>query len=166
MIDELLIELANQSPVIVLVLIIIWLSLPTLAERFAIIGKLVKPLSKRWREKAEKLERQQNEHALTLARQLARQAMQEMTPPDVAEMERRMKRMDDTLDLVQDAENLLRAYVIYDELWHFHDDHSEARRGRVPAHRIAFDTFEEKWKQGWRPFDDAGKLVDDGSGDA
>lgn len=125
-------------------------------QRFAIIGKLLRPLSRRWRDKAERLEAARHEAAMVEARKLAVAAMQEMTPPDV-------RKLTDRLIRVEDAEELLRAFVIYDELWHFKDDHNEARQGRIPAHRITFDLFEQKWHQGWRPFDDDGRLVDDGT---
>jgi hypothetical protein len=161
--DALLLKLADQWPLIAVLAIVAWLSLPQLAERFAIIGKLSRPLSRRWREKAERLETQRKATVIEEARRLAAAAMKEMTPPDVAEMERRMQRLDKRLETVQDAEDMLRAFVIYDELWHFRDDHDEARRGHRPVTRMAFDTFEAKWQDGWRPFDDNGKLVDDGS---
>lgn len=161
MLDKLLIDLADQAPVIVLVIIVIWLSLPTLAERFTIIGKLLRPLSRRWRQKAAALAEQQKAEALRMARELAKQAMAEMTPPDYAAMQKRLDRYDETLERVQDAEALLRAFVIYDELWHFHDDRAQARHGRIPSTRIPFDMFEERWQKGWRPFDDEGHLIAD-----
>jgi hypothetical protein len=152
--DKFLTGLLDQAPLLGATAIIVWLSLPQLAERFVIIGKLLKPLSRRWREKAARLAAQQDAAALQKARELAALAMREMTPPDVVKMEERLMR-------VEDAEDMLRAFVIYDELWHFHDDHNEARRGRKPAHRMAFDTFEEKWKAGWRPFDERGQYTGD-----
>lgn len=154
--DKALTGFLDQAPFITALAIILWLSLPQLAERFAIIGKLLRPLSRRWREKSERLEAQRHEVAMIEARKLAVAAMQEMTPPDV-------RKLLDRLNRVEDAEELLRAFVIYDELWHFKDDHNEARQGRIPAHRITFDLFEQKWHQGWRPFDDDGRLVDDGT---
>lgn len=147
--DKLLADAVDQAPLLAAIAAIVWLSLPQLAERFTIIGKVLSPLSRRWREKAERLAAQQDEAALKKARELAAAAMKEMTPPDVRKLEDRLIR-------VEDAEDLLKAFVIYDELWHFHDDHNEARRGRTPAHRMSFDTFEERWKQGWRPFDAQG----------
>lgn len=157
--------ITENSPLLVAIAIIVWLSLPQLAERFAIIGKLLKPLSKRWREKAARLESERRQVALEEAKKLAAAAMAEMTPPDVSRMEARLKKLDEQLDIVQDGENLLRAYVIYDELWHFHDDRNAARRGRPPTDRLTFDSFETKWRGGWRPFDHDGRLVDDGSGE-
>lgn len=154
--DKALTGVLEQAPFIIALAIICWLSLPQLAERFAIIGKLLRPLSRRWRDKAERLEAARHEAAMVEARKLAVAAMQEMTPPDV-------RKLTDRLIRVEDAEELLRAFVIYDELWHFKDDHNEARQGRIPAHRITFDLFEQKWHQGWRPFDDDGRLVDDGT---
>lgn len=154
--DQILVDLADNMPVILLFLVVLWMSLPQLAERFEIVGKLLKPLSKRWRDKAARIEKQRREVAMEEARKLASAAMQEMTPPDVRKLVERLNR-------VEDAEDLLRAFVIYDELWHFKDDHNEARRGRLPADRMSFDTFEDKWKAGWRPFDATGKLVDDGT---
>lgn len=156
--DKVLSGLVDQTPFIIASAIVLWLSLPQLAERFEIIGKLLRPLSKRWREKAERLDKERHEVAMVEARKLAQAAMQEMTPPDV-------RKVLDRLNRVEDAEDMLRAFVIYDELWHFKDDHNEARQGRTPAHRISFDTFEKKWQRGWRPFDDAGHLVDDGTGE-
>lgn len=160
-INKVLEGLYDNSPIIGSALIIIWLSLPQLAERFVVIGKMVAPLSRRWRDKAERIEAARREGVLVEAKRLAAIAMQEMTPPDVVEMARRLARFAETLESVQDAEDLLRAFVIYDELWHFHDDHNEARRGRPPAHRMSFDAFEAKWKEGWRPFDERGKYTGD-----
>ncbi len=77
-----------------------------------------------------------------------------MTPPDVRKMEERLLH-------IEDVEEMLKAFVIYDELWHFHDDHNEARRGRKPAHRLPFDLFEKKWGTGWRPFDEGGRYTGD-----
>lgn len=164
--DQLLLDLVDNLPVIVLLGIIVWLSLPQLAERFAIIGRFIRwtGLSQRWKEKAERLEKQRRDAAMEEARKLAAAAMREMTPPDVRRMEEGLRRLGDKLAVVADAEDMLRAYVIYDELWHFHDDLDEARRGRRPAHRMPIEVFETKWKSGWRPFDDDGRLVDDGSG--
>lgn len=153
-INELLTGAVDQAPLLVAGAVIVWLSLPQLAERFEILGKLLSPLSRRWREKAEKLRKQQDEAALKKARELAAAAMKEMTPPDVRKLEERLLR-------VEDAEDMLKAFVIYDELWHFHDDHNEARRGRKPAHRMSFDAFELKWKRGWRPFDEEGQYTGD-----
>lgn len=151
---DLLAGAAAEAPFILATAIIVWLSLPQLAERFAVIGKLLRPLSKRWREKAAKLDAQRDAVAMEQAKKLAAAAMKEMTPPDV-------RKMEDRLAHVEDAEDMLRAFVIYDELWHFHDDHNEARRGRKPALRLAFDTFEEKWQKGWRPFDEQGRYTGD-----
>lgn len=151
-VNELVAGIVDQAPLLAATAAIIWLSLPQLAERFVIIGKVLSPLSRRWREKAARLAAQQDEAAMKKARELAAAAMKEMTPPDVRKLEDRLIR-------VEDAEDLLKAFVIYDELWHFHDDHNEARRGRTPAHRMSFDTFEERWQQGWRPFDERGRYT-------
>jgi hypothetical protein len=161
--DKLVLGIIDQVPLLVAIVIIVWLSLPQLAERFETISKLLRPLSRRWREKAERLDAERRQVALDEAKKLAAAAIKEMTPPDVTEMERRMARISLQLRTVEDAEDCLRAYVIFDELWHFKDDHNEARSGRVPQIRMAFDLFELKWKAGWRPFDEEGKLVDDGS---
>lgn len=155
-VDKFLSGLLENVPLFAATLIIVWLSLPQLAERFTLIGKLLKPLSRRWREKADRLEKQRREMAMAEAKKLAVAAMREMTPPDVKKIQERLER-------VEDDEDMLRSFVIYDELWHFHDDHNEARRGRTPAQRLPFDTFEDKWRAGWRPFDGAGRLVDDGT---
>lgn len=164
MLEKLLLDTVQQWPLIVVLLIVVWLSLPQLAERFEMVGKLVRPLSKRWRDKAERLETQRKAAAFEEAKQLAAAAIREMTPPDVAEMERRMARMTERLVFIEDAEDMLRAFIIYDELWHFEDDMNEARHGRRPVTRLTLEVFESKWRGGWRPFDDKGKLVDDGSG--
>ena len=50
MIDKLLATLLENSPVIGSTLLIIWLSLPQLAERFEFISKALRPFSKKWRE--------------------------------------------------------------------------------------------------------------------
>ncbi len=157
-IEKLLAGLVDQAPLVGTVAMVIWLSLPQLAERFEIIGKALKPLSKRWRDKADRLAKQQEEAATRKAEELAAAAMKRMTPPDALKMEQRLVR-------VEDAEDMLRAFVIYDELWHFRDDHNEARRGRKPAHRMSFDTFEEQWQSGWRPFDERGKYTGDTGAD-
>lgn len=156
--EDFLVGLIDQMPLIAAIIIIVWLALPQLAERFVIVGKAVRPLSRRWREKAARLEAQRRAVALEEAKKLAVAAMKEMTPPDVRRIQERLGR-------VEDAEDMLRAFVIYDELWHFRDDHNEARRGRRPAHRMPFDTFEEKWKAGWRPFDGDGRFTGDDAGD-
>lgn len=152
--DEFLAKAAENAPFLVLLAITIWLSLPQLAERFEIISKLLRPLSRRWREKAERLERQRREAEERRAQEIAAAALKKMTPPDVRKMEERLLR-------IEDVEEMLRAFVIYDELWHFHDDHNEARRGRAPAHRMTFDRFEKRWNTGWRPFDEGGSYVGD-----
>lgn len=152
--DQLLVSLVENAPFIVLLAVVIWMSLPQLAERFEIVGKLVKPLSRRWREKAERMERQRREAEERRAQEIAAEAMKKITPPDVRKMEQRLLH-------IEDVEEMLKAYVIYDELWHFHDDHNEARRGRKPAHRLPFDRFEQRWNTGWRPFDEAGRYTGD-----
>lgn len=163
--DELLAKLVDQVPLFVVFLIVVWLSLPQLAERFAIIEKVAGPLLKRQKAKVAQREKERRRASLETARQDVKLILQELTPPDVKRMEERQKRLERQLDDVEDAENMMRAYVIYDELWHFHDDHDAARRGEIPAKRITFDRFEQKWKRGWRPFDDDGRLVDDGTTD-
>lgn len=160
-VDEFLIKIADQAPWFVIVLIVIWLSLPSLAERFAIVGKLVGPLSKKWREKAERLERERRDFALKEARREVQAVMKELTPPDIRRMEQSQNRLAQRLMWVEDSEDMLKAFVTYDELWHFHDDNNEARRGRRPAHRMSFESFETKWKQGWRPFDNRGQYTGD-----
>jgi hypothetical protein len=51
-IEDLLGTLARNSPTIGSTLLILWLSLPQLAERFAIVAKVVAPFSKRARKRA------------------------------------------------------------------------------------------------------------------
>lgn len=152
--EQFLAKVTENAPFFVLLVVVVWMSLPQLAERFEIIGKLLKPLSVRWREKAERLERQRREAEERRAQEIAAAALKEMTPPDVRKMEERLLH-------VEDVEEMLKAFVIYDELWHFHDDHNEARRGRKPAHRMPFDRFELRWKAGWRPFDESGRYTGD-----
>ncbi len=162
--DKILSEAANQAPLFFVVIIVVWLSLPQLAERFDTIAKLAAPLLKKQRKKQEDREKERREAALEQARRDVRMVLQELTPPDQKRVNELIDELGKQLDRVQDGENMLRAFVIYDELWHFHDDINEARQGRKPAKRFSFDTFESKWKQGWRPFDDDGRLVDDGTG--
>ncbi len=157
-VNDLLIATADQWPLFAVLAVVLWLSLPQLAERYEVVRKMVGPLSRRWKERAEKQQAQRRAVWMEEGKVLVSAAIKEMTPRDVKAMERRLER-------VEDAEDMLRAFVIYDELWHFNDDHNEARHGRRPAHRMTFDSFEQKWHQGWRPFDDDGRLVDDGSGD-
>ncbi|WP_229482252.1 hypothetical protein, partial [Mycolicibacterium mageritense] len=61
--DQVLIAVADNLPVIGLLAINLWLSLPQLAERFTLIGRFIRwtGLSRRWKEKAAKLESQQRE---------------------------------------------------------------------------------------------------------
>lgn len=163
-VDKILTGVADQAPLFVVVIIVVWLSLPQLAERFDTIAKLAAPLLKRQRAKQEDREKERREAALEQARIDVRMVLQELTPPDQKRVNQLISELGEQLDRVQDGENMLRAFVIYDELWHFHDDFNEARQGRKPAKRFSFDTFETKWKKGWRPFDDDGRLVDDGTG--
>lgn len=156
--NELLVKLADQAPWIIVLLIVFWLSLPQLAERFTIIAKVFRPFLKRWQERAEALENQRRKDALETAREDVRLVLKELTPPDAAKMEARLSGL-------EDAEAMLRAYVIYDELWHFHDNLDDVRRGNKPARRLSFETFEGKWMKGWRPFDDNGRFIDDGTGE-
>lgn len=156
-VNDLLLATADQWPLFAVLAVVLWLSLPQLAERYEIIRKLVGPLSARWKKQAEKRQEQRRAVWMEEGKALVVAAISQMTPRDVKALEQRLER-------VEDAEDMLRSYVIYDELWHFNDDHNEARHGRRPAHRLAFDVFEEKWKRGWRPFDDDGQLVDDGLG--
>lgn len=163
--NDVLEKAADQAPLLVVVVIIVWLSLPQLAERFDVIARLAAPLLRKQQAKVEEREKERRRVALETAREDVRLVLAELTPPDVKRMEDRQKRLERQLDDIEDAENMLRAYVIYDELWHFHDDHDAARKGEVPAQRISFDQFEQKWKKGWRPFDREGRLVDDGIGE-
>lgn len=161
--DDLLNATLDEAPFFVAVAIIVWLSAPQLAERFTLIGKLLRPLSKRWQEKSAQLEAQRRTETISELRTLALEVIKEIAPPDVKRMEDRMAGLGKRLDRAEDAEELLRAFVIYDELWHFNDDANEARHGRRPQVRMTFDVFEEKWREGWRPFDEHGRLVDDGT---
>lgn len=163
--DDVLAVAADEAPLVLVVAIVFWLSLPQLAERFEIVAKLAGPVLRKQKVKAAAREKERRRVSLETARQDVKLILQELTPPDVARMEERQKRLERQLDSVEDAENMLRAYVIYDELWHFHDDHDAARRGETPSKRITFDRFEQKWKGGWRPFDGDGRLVDDGTSD-
>lgn len=155
-VDDVLVAAADQWPLIAVLAVVLWLSLPQLAERYAIIRKLVGPWSRRWQARTARIESERRAMWMEEGKTLVSAAIKEMTPRDIRSMEDRLER-------VEDSEDMLRAFVIFDELWHFSDDHNEARHGRRPAHRMTFDTFEAKWKQGWRPFDDHGRLVDDGS---
>lgn len=155
--NELLEGVVDQWPLLAVLAVVVWLSLPQIAERYEIVRKLVGPLSKRWQEKAEQQASERRAVWMQEGKTLVAAAIKEMTPRDV-------KRMEERLERVEDAEEMLKQFVIYDELWHFQDDHNEARHGRRPAHRMTFDVFESKWQQGWRPFDDDGKFVDDGAG--
>ncbi len=163
-IDKWLTAISDQAPLLVVIVIVVWLSLPQLADRFETIAKLAAPSLKKQQAKQALREKERRRMSLETAREDVKLILKELTPPDVARMEDRQKRLERQLDSVEDAENMLRAYVIYDELWHFHDDHDAARRGETPANRITFDRFEQKWKKGWRPFDDDGRLIDDGTG--
>jgi hypothetical protein len=55
-VDTLLTDLARNSPVIGSTLLIVWLSLPQLAERFEVVRKLVAPFSKKQRQRSEDAE--------------------------------------------------------------------------------------------------------------
>lgn len=157
--NDFLVATADQWPLFAVLAVMAWLSLPQLSERYEIIRKMVGPLSRRWKVRADKQQAQRRAVWMEEGKALVAAAITEVTPKDVLMMEKRLER-------VEDKEEMFRQFVIYDELWHFNDDHNEARHGRRPAQRISFDTFEDKWKLGWRPFDDDGKLVDDGTGDA
>ncbi|MCV7226041.1 hypothetical protein [Mycolicibacterium komossense] len=139
MIDKLL----ENAPLWVLIAAIIWLKLPDWAERFAIVGRLLEPLSKRWQEKAARNERNRREVMEAEARRLA---------PDYAEMERRLKRMDIRLRLVEKSNEVNEAFIRYDADWHFNDEMAAVGRPEcVPAPRISHSQFERQYREGWRP---------------
>lgn len=143
MIDKFISNLLDQAPLWVLVLAIIWLKLPDWAERFTIVGRLVKPLSKRWRDKAARIARERKELALAEARRLA---------PDYAEMERRLARMDVRLKLVEQSNEINEAFIRYDADWHFDDEMAAVGRPDcTPAPRLHHGEFERLYREGWRP---------------
>lgn len=144
MIDNLIAKVLDQAPMWLLIAAIIWLKLPDWAERFTIVGKLVKPLSKRWRDKAEKLARERKELAKAEARRQA---------PDYAEMERRLGRMDVRLRVVELANEINEAYIRYDADWHFNDEMAAVGRPDCePAPRMQHGQFERLYRdENWRP---------------
>lgn len=143
MFDKLLTDLLDQAPLWVLVLAIIWLKLPDWAERFTIVGRLVRPFSKRWRAKAARLARERKEAIDAEAARLA---------PDYAEMERRLGRMDVRLRLLEQANEINEAYIRYDADWHFDDEMAAVGRPDCkPAPRLHHGEFERLYRGGWRP---------------
>jgi hypothetical protein len=141
--DKWISQILDQAPVWVLIVAIIWLKLPEWAERFAIIGRLVKPFSKRWREKAQRLETERQQLAKAEARRLA---------PDYAEMERRLGRMDVRLRLLEDMNEVNEAFIRYDADWHFDDEMAAVGRPEcAPAVRLHHGRFEQLYRDGWRP---------------
>ena len=70
-VDKFLTGALDEAPFIIATTIILWLSLPQLAERFEIINKILRPLSRRWREKADQLDAQRRSANIKELRELA-----------------------------------------------------------------------------------------------
>jgi hypothetical protein len=54
-------------------------------------------------------------------------------------------------DEVGRALRIMRAFIVYDEDWHFRDQRDDAAAGRTVGPRLCFDDFAEKFAAGWRP---------------
>lgn len=50
--EQFLVDVLRNSPVLVSSLLILWLSLPQLAERFTVVGKILAPFSKKSKQRA------------------------------------------------------------------------------------------------------------------
>jgi hypothetical protein len=162
--DAVLGALADRFPFLVLVVVVIWLSLPQLAERYAIVAKIVGPLARRWKRKADKRAADVEDRHKAEVRKEAKVLAQEMigqvaAAPDYAEMERRLERMDsaqkraeDRIKRLEQSDEIQRAYIAYDADWHFDDEMAAVGKPDCePADRLPFERFKALYREGWRP---------------
>lgn len=147
--------LSDLPPSLLLILaIVVFLAytLPRIAEASEAAAKLLGPIGRYWRERGLTRAEQHRAEVQREARQLAKAIVAEVTPPDYAEMERRLANMDRRIKVLEESDQIQRAYIIYDENWHFADEMAAVRNPEcTPAPRYTFDQFKERWRQGWRP---------------
>ncbi|MFA5711476.1 hypothetical protein [Mycolicibacterium sp.] len=147
--------LSSLPPWILLVLtFVVFLAyvLPRLAEASEAAAKLLGPIGSYWRDRGLRRAQAHRNEVQAEARQLAQEIVNKVTPPDYAEMGRRLENMDKRVRTLERSERLYKAYIVYDADWHFDDElaavgHPDCK----PAPRLSFDQFEELHDNGWRP---------------
>lgn len=149
---SLLSHLPSWMLLAIAVVVFLAYTLPRLAEASEAVARLLGPIGRYWRDRGlDRAERHRSE-VQREAKQLAKQIVAEVTPPDYAEMGRRLSNMDTRIKILEESDRIHRAYIIYDEHWHFDDEMAAVRHPEcTPAPRYTFDQFRDKWRDGWRP---------------
>lgn len=127
-------------------------TLPRLAEASAAVAKILGPLGRYWRDRGQRRAAHHRDEVQAEARQLAQEIVNKVTPPDYAEMGRRLENMDARVRTLEESDRVQRAYIVYDAEWHFDDEMAAVGRPDCkPAFRLSFDHFERLYRSGWRP---------------
>lgn len=127
-------------------------TLPRLAEASEAVSKLLGPVGRYWRDRGLRRAASRRNEIQAEAAELAKQIVAEVTPPDYAEMGRRLSNMDKRVRALEWSDQVQRAYIVYDAAWHFDDELSAVGHPEcAPAPRLSFEAFETLYREGWRP---------------
>ena len=150
--------LMSQLPpwilLVVAVVVLLAYTLPRIAEASASLAKLMGPIGRYWRKRGLLRAEERDAELQKEAKELAKQIVAEVTPPDYAEMGRRLGNMERRVKSLEESDQIQRAFIVYDEEWHFND--ALAAVGRpdcAPAPRMTHNQFKRLWRDGWRPGD-------------
>ncbi|AII28178.1 hypothetical protein VC74_gp30 [Mycobacterium phage Sparky] len=150
--------LMSQLPpwilLVVAVLVLIAYTLPRIAEASSTLAKLMGPIGRYWRRRGRVRAQERDAELQAEAKELAKLIVQEVTPPDYAEMGRRLANMERRVLSLEESDQIQRAFIVYDEEWHFNDALSAVGRPDcAPAPRLTHNQFKRYWRAGWRPGD-------------
>ncbi|AJA43330.1 hypothetical protein VC60_gp29 [Mycobacterium phage Sbash] len=133
-------------------LVLLAYALPRIAEASASLAKLMGPIGRYWRNRGLRRAAERDAELQAEARELAKQIVAEVTPPDYAEMGRRLANMERRVVSLEESDQIQRAFIVYDEEWHFNDALSAVGRPDcAPAPRLTHNQFKRLWRAGWRP---------------
>lgn len=142
-------EIWTRLPVILVVAAFVLMMIPRIAEASERVAKMFGPLGRHWRERQKAREDLVNRDRAAEAMVLLEEAISKQ--PVIDMMRRELASVMDRLEGLEQADTIQRAFISYDERHHFEASLVAARAGITMLHRIPFDEFAEKWKQGWRP---------------
>ncbi|OCB43951.1 hypothetical protein A5721_22950 [Mycobacterium vulneris] len=136
----------------VAILVLLAYTLPRIAEASSTLAKLMGPIGRYWRKRGLLRAAERDAELQKEAKELAKQIVAEVTPPDYAEQGRQLANMDRRVKTLEESDQIQRAFIVYDEEWHFNDALSAVGRPDcAPAPRLTHNQFKKHWRAGWRP---------------
>lgn len=142
-------ELADNWAVIVVGLTTAALVLEKVAQSSDSIAKILGPVG-RWTRR--NFEKRSARHIKDVENELARLALEvvnQITPADYAVVKTQLEHVVERLDALESENRLLRAFIVYDEKWHWHDNLRDVGDDRPSSDWMDFETFRDQ-RQGQR----------------